>query len=667
MERSQIAVKSGTEYDHYFPKANGTTILKKKNATVSDTIQLIPAIIRETAWQTRRFAHGYIKGKTLEETCQRLWTFVFEHIAYKKDMSGKEQVRSPARTWRDRHTTQSDGSPGGVDCDCYSTFIGSVLYVLQIPFTLRITAYDHNDYYQHIYPIVPKPGGGYYTLDAVTYSFNHEVPYTKKYDTKMDLEYLNGVEDTSSSDLSGQSGSDYLQFMSEKEALSELGKLFKRNSGGGSSGGGGSRPGLFKNKPKLTLPKPKITLPKPKINLQKPKLFQKKTAEQKQERKQKLKTFLKKGLHVTNRLNPATVAVRAGVLAAMKLNTFHIASELRYTYLSDEQAAAKGIDMTRFPKMKNVRIKLEQLFFGAGGKPENLKQAILTGKANQDREIPLSGLYGYDAIYGFDPGHNYMPEPLSNLLGKEMYYDERMHEVQGLGTLGALGEPATAASLAAASSILTVIVSMIKQVGSIIPRRKTAQGKSQNANESSESGSANETSENATGSNTEQNNSGSSTESTTNQPSATESGSSESASTDTSSGSTTNDTTPGKSIKTKGTAGGSGSAGSTGSGETGSEGATNEESTGSGSKANATGMAGFWQTHKKWLKPVGIGIGTLGLIVLTYQLFKPKKQSLSGLPAPDGYTPKSKKKGGKRNSKKKYQPTSRKKRSIDLQ
>lgn len=56
---------------------------------------------------------------------------------------------------------------------------------------------------------------------------------------------------------------------------------------------------------------------------------------------------LKDIVHVVNRANPATTLLRVGVLACMKLNLFKIGSNLRYAYLTDEQAKAKDIDLDK--------------------------------------------------------------------------------------------------------------------------------------------------------------------------------------------------------------------------------------------------------------------------------------------------------------------------------
>lgn len=130
--REDVIVKPGHEFDHYFPKAKLITVVKKKGAKVEDTLELIPAVIRETAFHTRRFAKEYIWSGSIEKSCEKLWHFVYNHIAYKKDEEGKEQVRSPARTWHDRHNVGEDGKPLGVDCDCMSVFVVSVLYNLGV-------------------------------------------------------------------------------------------------------------------------------------------------------------------------------------------------------------------------------------------------------------------------------------------------------------------------------------------------------------------------------------------------------------------------------------------------------------------------------------------------------------------------------------------------------
>lgn len=634
MTREELEVKAGFEYDVYFPKAMGGSETKKKGATVADTIRFIPLVVKETEWQTKRFALEVIKADTLYQTCKNLWEFVFNHIAYKKDEDGKEQVRSPARTWRDRHNFDAHGNLSGVDCDCYTVFISSILSNLKIKHVLRITKYGE-DHFQHIYPIVPIGNRKYITIDCVVKQFNYEEPYTEKKDTPMDLEYLNGVSDPSLvSDRSiykNNDAQDLMGLMGEREAMMELGKIFKRKSSSGGSSGGS-----------------------------RPKLFQRKTTEQKQERKAKIKKFINKGLHVTNRFNPATATLRAGILAAMKLNFMKIGSELKYTYLNEDEAKQRGIDMGRFPKMKRVREKLEKLFYGAGGKPENLKKAILTGQANKDKSIPLNGL-GYLPYENVDGLNEDMP--LSQLLGNNMYLSESMNEVSGLGELG---EPATAASIAAATSVLTVIVGLIKSVGSLVPKKKgNTKSEGGSNTESNQESSSSENNSSSEGGSSESSN-GESNSSSQSESSSEDSSQSENSSTD-------NETTNGNK---KTTASSNNTPAKTSSSNTDtSESSTNdseEDNTNTPAQRNAnsketvksTDKLSFWEKHKKWIKPTGITIGSLGLIALAYQIFKPKP-TLKGVPEKkeNNKTPKKpkSKKGGKVHT-----PKSKKKEAVTL-
>ena len=187
-------IKSGLAFDRLFPKSikQDKVIRKEGKARLHHTINLIKQIVPETTGDTRLLAN-YLKGKNLEDTCRNIWEFVYSHIQYKRDKVGIEQVRRPSRTWADRKR--------GVDCDCYTVFISSILTNLKIPHKVRITKYGGKQYYQHIYPVVPteasaKAGsvisGPYITLDCVTDRFDHEVPFSQAKDFDMEDSRLVG-------------------------------------------------------------------------------------------------------------------------------------------------------------------------------------------------------------------------------------------------------------------------------------------------------------------------------------------------------------------------------------------------------------------------------------------------------------------------------------------
>lgn len=376
-------IKSGAEFNHLFPKPIGEEVEIKRDADVSATVAFIPQVVFETLGDTSRIAK-LLKGNSINDTCENIWHFVYEHIQYAKDKDGVEQIRRPARAWYDRTR--------GVDCDCYTVFISSILTNLNIPHIYRITKYKNRNYFQHIYPIVPTGKGEYITVDCVVNEYNYEEPYTEKKDTPMKLHYLNGIEtDQNQLLMATEENVDTLDLMGTDD-FDGMGKI------------------NFK----------------------------------------KIKEGAKKALHVVNRLNPATGLLRVGVLASMKLNLMKIAGRIRYAYLTDEQAQAKGLDMDKLHKLRSILTKLEDVFYSGGGKKENLKKAILTGKGNKDHEVSGLGMVADPTFYDENT-------PLSVLLSG--IYDEEV--VEGLGSLGFV----TSAAVAAASSAMAIIAGLIKQIG----------------------------------------------------------------------------------------------------------------------------------------------------------------------------------------------------------
>jgi hypothetical protein len=408
-------ISSGEEYSHLFPKAENSYSTIRKNANVTDTVAFIPKVVNDTLNHTKKLSQ-ILKANTTYEACSNIWHFVYRHIAYKKDQEGYEQVRSPARTWHDRMK--------GVDCDCYSVFISSILSNLRIPHILRITKY-HRDYFQHIYPVVVSAGKEI-PIDCVTDKFSYEVPYSEKKDYPMDLQYLSGFDGNDTDDL---------------------GQLFG------------------KKKAKVKAAAKTLSVPKKKTSLL-TKLKAKKAAKpptiNKGQPNPKKKGFLKKVLNKVNKVNPATVLLRNGILAAMKLNVKNIAKRLRWSYLTPEQAAQKGIDPQKFQRLLATRQKLEKIFYGAGGNEKNLKKAMLGGKGNSDKAV--SGLDGF-SLAGIE--HMNVYTPLPQLLGRDVYYSEN---VEGFEGLGQLGEPITLASVGAAMGVLAGIVAALKQIGDIFPK-----------------------------------------------------------------------------------------------------------------------------------------------------------------------------------------------------
>ncbi|NLR58826.1 hypothetical protein HGH93_11985 [Chitinophaga polysaccharea] len=414
-------IQDGMQYERMFPAATGVIKTIRENASVGDTLTFIQKIVPATLQQTKNIAAS-LKGRTVQDTCRNIWQFVYTHIAYRKDRDGYEQVRSPRRSWRDRKQ--------GVDCDCYTTFISSILTNLHIPHKLRITKY-YKPHFQHIYPVVMYSGREI-IMDCVTDRFNYEVPYSEKKDVTMDLQYLDGLDAIPYSSAEDQvfAGSD---------EFGELGLFGRRRR---------KRQAAAEEDP---LKNPDAV---PGTG------------------KKKKKGFFRKLLNVTNKINPLTLALRNGVLAAMKLNIGKIGSRLRWSYLSPNAARAKGIDMGRYAQLVKTRQKLEDIFSNAGGNPVNMKKAILKGKGNKDHAV--NGLLGLGALVQ-DEGIMQMSihTPLPQLLGPEIYYDENVRGMDGFAGFGELGEPITLATVGAAAGVIAAIAASLKKIGDIFKGKKT--------------------------------------------------------------------------------------------------------------------------------------------------------------------------------------------------
>ncbi len=171
-------------------------------------------------------------------------------------------------------------------------------------------------------------------------------------------------------------------------------------------------------------------------------------------------------LNVVNKANPATVLLRNGILASMKLNIRNAAGRLRWSYLTPQQASAKSIDPVKFQKLIAARQKLEKIFYGAGGNPKNLKKAILGGKGNKDKAVNGFDGFGMLELEGVEYMTAYTP--MTELLGTDIYYDENVNGMEGLGQLG---EPITLSSIAAAAGVIAGIVAMLKDVGNIFQKK----------------------------------------------------------------------------------------------------------------------------------------------------------------------------------------------------
>lgn len=165
------------KYDRFFPlETLDNTSIKISSGSHYGTLDEMKRIVNEYLSDTTAIGVE-LKRHDIPSTIKAVFDFTNDHIQYKLDKPGREELRRPARTWADRYT--------GVDCDCYSIFMSSILTNLKVPHSFRMTSYEANKAFSHVY-VVAKHAGREYILDPVKGEWNVEHgPITKKYDKRV--------------------------------------------------------------------------------------------------------------------------------------------------------------------------------------------------------------------------------------------------------------------------------------------------------------------------------------------------------------------------------------------------------------------------------------------------------------------------------------------------
>ena len=175
-------IKSGNQYEKYFPKAECKAASLGSGDTTF-TLELMKQWVQKYQYQTSKIA-PILKGRSIPATVQNIYNFLFHHLQYAAD--GYEQnLRSPACSWASRKQ--------GIDCKSYSLFAGSVLSKLKIPFKFRkITQPQSPDVWSHVYVIIPYQNKEL-IIDA-TKSVNEEPNKILEFDMSINLPHfgLNG-------------------------------------------------------------------------------------------------------------------------------------------------------------------------------------------------------------------------------------------------------------------------------------------------------------------------------------------------------------------------------------------------------------------------------------------------------------------------------------------
>lgn len=418
-------IKPGTQYDRFFPATIGTNPLLTNGADVFQTVDFIEKLVKQTLDQTSKIA-PVLKGASLMDTCKKIFDFCYGHIQYKLDKPGEEQLRTPARAWKDRKT--------GIDCDCFSIFVSSILHNLGIRHAYRICEINNKGYFQHIYVVVPKDqssdkitAGQYIVIDPVLDKFNIEAPGISKTSDKMSIpvRVLNGIDNQFLGEIDSQNtllgvhtafknkvkshiravkanvvknpkclGSiedqsayigmlDFAEQAVESGSDQDLAKLMglgvaleqqeAMNGLAGVEGFEGLGKAKFLKKVATAVKSVKTEVKKAAATVNTSKAVA------------KVKTAAKTAVQAVAKYNPVNTSLRAGFLVAMSANMFGIADQLKWGYATPEQIKRYGISSADHARAKASLDKVTKMFVNdLKGQPENLKKAILSGKQKLD-------------------------------------------------------------------------------------------------------------------------------------------------------------------------------------------------------------------------------------------------------------------------------------------
>lgn len=427
------ASRDGQLYEGIIPAPNWTEIIVRPNGSVTDTVAEMKKIIKHYSWQVAKLAPR-LKGKDLYSTCKNVWDFLFTHIKYMEDDEGKEQLRTPARSWAQRLSR-------GIDCDDFSILAGSIFSQLNIPFYIRIGRYKGKNYFQHVYIEVPQTSNHYINIDGVLDEFDQEKPTVEHKDflvmntsnlNGVDISVLGGIEDETLNDLKGiLSGADFTEleglgaptredelgairrhllrtrrvvqnrpdFVAQTEQPEEfLGMVdyalrywdtSKREEALGILAGEEDRMNNLEGMGAYREDHEDVQLfyglgdTGDYSVLGKAKKQRKFFAKVKQAVK-KAGQGIKKVAKALVRYNPLTATIRAAVLLALKVNLLKVSSKFKWGYLTEDEARAKGFDLEEWRKVKAQLAKAEGMFVKIlQGKAENFKRAIINGRAGK--------------------------------------------------------------------------------------------------------------------------------------------------------------------------------------------------------------------------------------------------------------------------------------------
>ena len=127
----------------------GPLILKKSNGKstkVGDGFDATEKLLIDKVianWESVKPLAKHLKADTERQSAFNVWYWLQENVRYNYDAEGKEEIRDPARTWKDRKR--------GVDCDCLAVFTYCLLLAMGYRPKFEIVAFMGKNTWAHIY------------------------------------------------------------------------------------------------------------------------------------------------------------------------------------------------------------------------------------------------------------------------------------------------------------------------------------------------------------------------------------------------------------------------------------------------------------------------------------------------------------------------------------
>lgn len=151
-------------YDDFFDTAKNLDSFS--GFGLSDTKKLIKETCLKHYTECYKIAQ-HLKADSMLQSAYNLWHWLHHNIRYEYDREGREEIRTPLRTWADRKR--------GVDCDCLSVFAWCVLRCMGYNPAFELAAFRNKEQFSHIY--INLKG---ILIDRVWFIFNCLPPHVTK-------------------------------------------------------------------------------------------------------------------------------------------------------------------------------------------------------------------------------------------------------------------------------------------------------------------------------------------------------------------------------------------------------------------------------------------------------------------------------------------------------